>query len=227
MVSLFTCFHFSRKVESSFMKKCFLDYEILLPPKKIDYEHWDKAEATAYLEWFASNIPDRSCYLLGKCFQKKKTVLDCIASPAVLVDIWRWFLKHAGIEDKPKETYQKQLEKAHPFGEAFVSQKQFDIKTEFIIRDIVMLVSAMFLSLGPSLNLVIEDKPDRYVFKNHPVIAGFVDTSYNPPFPTVFEPVHMVRIQALKKIKGLEKDTDLLLLYQKWESLIPLSQPTH
>jgi len=203
------------------MRQGFEHYEILLPPKKIDYEHWNKTEATAYLEWFASSVPTRASYLLSKCFKEKKTVINCMESPAALVDVWGWFLKHAVIEDKPKDLYQKQLEEAHPFGEAFIGRKRFDVKTEYVIRDIAMLVTAMFLSRDSSLNLVIEKKSDKHVFKNHPVIKGFIDTSYHPPFPTVFEPVHMVRVQALKKLKGVEEESDLLFLYQKWEGMIP------
>ena len=149
------------------------------------------------------------------------TVIDCIKATEALVDVWAWFLNHAAIENKPQGFFQNQLEIAPQFGEQFVSQKQLDIKSEFVIRDIAMLISAIFLSKDSSLNWEVETKPDRYVFKNHPVIKGFVDMRYQSPFSAVFEPVHMVRIQALKMIKRTAKKTDLLLLYQEWENMIP------
>lgn len=60
------------------------------------------------------------------------------------------------------------------------------------------------------------DTADHDAFKNKPVLLGFFDRSFQPPFPMIFEPIHMVRVQAVRIERGRANGRDLLDLYNKW-----------
>ena len=64
------------------------------------------------------------------------------------------------------------------------------------------------------------DAEDGDIFKNKPVLKGFCDKSFDPPFKMVFEPYHMIHVQASRINRGNACVNDLLDLYQHWCKLI-------
>lgn len=192
------------------------DYEVLLPPYELDFDNWNHKKAQDYLEWFKSNLYERSVYVYNKAVTKSDTVLD--TSPEVLRKVWKWFLKIAEIEKVPEK---EQKGEFGYLGESFISRTQLSVLTEFIIRDIAMLMSVVFMENHSCLYWDFDTKPKQYIFLNHPVIKGFVDNRAGKPFYPVFEPVHMVHVQASGILENEATVNDLINIYYKWESTIP------
>ncbi len=198
------------------------DYEILLPPYKLDYDSWTCDEAQAYLDWFVSQCRDRAAYVFCRAVPRSGATLKL--SPDVLEQVWTWFLRTAEIEAVPQQEQDIQRVKFGHFGESFISKVRLSIRTEYIIRDIAMLMSLVFTANHRCLYWGFDAKPKRYIFYNHPVLKGFLDTRYAKPFAPVFEPVHMVGVQAAKYLDGTGRNDDLINLYQHWEQHIPTSK---
>ena len=110
-----------------------------------------------------------------------------------------------------KEEIEAQRAMFSKFGENIIAKTRLTLKTEYIVRDIAMLMSLVFTENYSQLYWDIAVKPKRYVFFHHPVLRGFLDTnpSYPKPFSPDFEPVHMVGVQAsgLKAIKMTPRAT--------------------
>lgn len=195
------------------------DYEILPPPYPLEFDDWSKEKAADYLEWFVSHIPARATYLYqtatGNLLPEKAI------PPACLIDIWNWFLKHAKTEAVPKQEIERQQQQFGHLGESFISKTRFTVKTEYLIRDIAMLMSAVFTTNYPNLYWDFDSKPKRYIYINQPVLKGFLNTRYGKPFADAFQPVHMVHVQAVKFKKGKSCSTDLFNLFHLWAQDIP------
>jgi hypothetical protein len=65
------------------------------------------------------------------------------------------------------------------------------------------------------------EKPKTDFFVNIPLLLGFEDSNFTPPFPVEFEPIHMVGVQAAKIWGKTQKSEDLFHLYQQWTKMIP------
>ena len=194
-------------------------YSILVPPFQLDYDSWSKKKTDQYLHWFVANAPERAVYLL------KWLSLDCgheeTISPDVLLPVRTWFLNAARYEPMPLREREAQRAAFEHFGERFLSKERLDTLSEYILRDIGMLVGHIFVSNHSALFWGVDDKPKRYIFRNRPVVKGFLDLHYGKPFAAVFEPVHMVEVQCAKILDGTAKGTDLMNLYQHWAQNIP------
>lgn len=195
------------------------DYEFLLPPFHLDYDHWTRETAQVYLDWFVAHVRERAVYVLQQSNSSSYT--QDSSSPEVLLHVWKWFLHIAEIEAVPKRELELQRVKFAQFGEGFISKTRLSVRTEYILRDIAMLVGAVFKANHHCLYWDFDVKPKKYIFLNRPVLKGFLDTRYEKPFAPVFEPVHMVSIQAAKHLDGTAKGSDLINLYKHWEQNIP------
>ncbi len=201
------------------MYYCLADYEILVPPYKLEFYNWTKKNAEDYLKWFIAHIQERAAYVL----QKSTGALLPVGKipPEFLIDVWTWFLQSAEIEKVPPKEVNKQREQFGYLGESFINKTRLSVRTEYIIRDIAMLISAVFTTNYPILYWDFDGTPKRYIFINQPVLKGFLNTRYGKPFADVFQPVHMVSVQASKFLGGRAQDDDLFHLYQIWEQDIP------
>lgn len=196
-------------------------YLPLIPPIPLHYDSWSKKQADEYLMWFTSNVPERAKYILNFAGYATCDEPFCNHSSEVLFYIWKWLLSVACIEQVPKSILDKQKVEWALFGNSFVSDIRLDILTEYVLRDIAMLVSYIFTLNYDGLYWGYDTKAKNYAFRNHPVLKGFLDTRYKKPFQAVFEPVHMVGVQASKILKHTAKETDLLCMYNYWANLIP------
>lgn len=195
------------------------NYDILLPPFQLDYDHWNHETAQTYLNWFVAHVQERASYVLHQS-DSMAHIQDSVSSEALL-HVWKWFLRIAEIEPVPQQELELQRAKFARFGENFIGKTRLSIRTEYILRDIGMLVGAVFTANHNCLYWDFDGKPKKYIFLNRPVLKGFRDLRYEKTFSPVFEPVHMVGIQAAKHLDGTAKSSDLVNLYKHWEQHIP------
>ncbi|MFQ9515911.1 MAG: hypothetical protein ACLRZ9_08780 [Eubacterium sp.] len=119
-----------------------------------------------------------------------------------------------------KETQEYHLE---TFNDEFSDNKleHFSIQTEYILRDIGMYIGEMFVTNYSQIYWTFYTEPKSDFFVNQPLLLGFVDKSFIPPYQMEFEPIHMVGVKAANLFDGTEKNTDLLNLYLQWEKFVP------
>jgi hypothetical protein len=55
-----------------------------------------------------------------------------------------------------------------------------------------------------------------------PILGGFIDKNYDPPFKCVFEPIGSTRGKALQLINKVPKESDLYDMFVRWCSYIPV-----
>ena len=194
-----------------------------LPPLQKDPMYFTPEETRAYFDLFLSMIPERIEVLessLRAYYGVDSALLD--RTPDSLIYVWRWFLANVKTvktppmvlrrirnlySDRPKEIADRMVD---------ASRERFSSGTELMIRDIAMYLSEVFLKNDPSVYWTYYDKPKTDFFVNKPVLGGFADTAYEPPFKMFFEPVHMVGVQAAKVWDNSADENDLLKLYELW-----------
>ena len=175
-------------------------YEPLIPPIEKPICKFSEYEAKKFFEWYMQNIPDRIAYLSQQCQLPEYTSSTSYEWKAAhLVRIWKWFLRIAGVEIDP-----------------VTGEKRFSVITEYVLRDIGMYIGEMFVNTCPHLRWDYYTKPKSDIFVNEPVILGFVDNTYVPPFYLRFEPIHMVRMKALNMLDGTQHTSDLYDLFMHW-----------
>ena len=185
-----------------------LSYDICIPPLKKNICEVSHEETEAYYLWFMSVIPERIAYLSKTCATQLKcdpSKMDL--SPDSLQILWRWFLQVAKTEVVP----------INPNKYNYRVEKQLTLQTEYILRDIGMYLGETFIVNHKSLYWGYYETPLSDAFVNRPVILGFEDHNYSPPFKAIFEPINMVRVQALRAMEKPAEDNRLIELYRKWE----------
>lgn len=211
-----------------FWKKAELKYDIAIPPLSKPFAELTSREVRYYYKWYLEQIPKRIEYLSEYCAKQMNVdFTDIDLSPESLVIIWRWFLSIAQKERTPRKRIEE-LEKQYkdcPFAfQQYMlneSREQFSLQTEYIIRDIGIYLGEVFVKNNPSICWGYYEKPKSDFFVNMPVLTGFVDCRFNPPFQMIFEPIHMVGVQAANVWDNSQREDDLLRLYQKWSAFIP------
>ena len=203
-----------------YWRKKELKYDTLIPPIRKPFEEFDPDEAEAYFNWFMGQIEDRINYLQ----EYSKISLDY--SVDSLVDIWRWFLKIAEIEQTPRikiNEIKRQL-KGHPkeIVEAVLKEqsKQFSLETEYILRDIAMYLGEVFVKNNLSISWGYHTDVNADSFANKPLLVGFEDRNFDPPFKARFEPVAMIHVQASNIWDNTQSDNDLKSLFEKWQRMV-------
>lgn len=205
------------------IKHNLMDYEFSLPPLKLNYYDWTKKEAEIYYSWFLEQVPVRAEYVLSKATENQVHCCDdSVDSPETLRLVWSWFLRVAMLEKVPLKERMKNRGVFAKFGDSFFPPVRLSASAEFLVRDIGMLLGYLYTKEHSCLKWELLTKPKNHIFFNHPVISGFVDADYSPPFHTEMDPIHMVGVRAVRLIDGRAKDTDLRDLYLIWKQMIPL-----
>lgn len=185
-------------------KKKKLTYDICVPPISKPHDAFDSDETYDYFQWYINIIPERIDYLIKVCAKDLKIEENKIDfSAESLLLIWKWFLNIAKTEKN---------ENGHLI---------MDLQTEYICRDIGMYFGEMFNTNFDSIYWSYYEAPRTDVFVNKPLLKGFKDNCVSPPFDAVFEPIHMVRVQACKILKNRQNVDDLLKIYNIWVEKIP------
>lgn len=183
-------------------KKSVPSYHISVPPLSCDVCQLSPKEAHEYFLWFLSVMPKRIDYLLDQCLLNRA---EHRLSPASLTIIWQWFIDNVVFDfDKASKQY------------------RLSTLSEYIIRDIGMYLGEVCIANNHGLQWSYFTEPKNDFFVNAPYIKGYISQATS--FPMTFEPLHMVRIQALKLLpsnnpKG--SPNDLLSLYQHWLQYVP------
>lgn len=189
-----------------------ITYDILIPPLKKSIFQLTEREAADYFEWFIQIIPERIAYLSAKCALDLNIRSDRMdLSPESLLLLWKWFRRKA-----KTETVVRSIE-TPAGGQTQQKERQLTLQTEYILRDIGMYLGETFIKNHEGIYWTYYSKPKRDFFVNHPLLKGFVDRAYDPPFEMCFEPIHMARVQASKILRKRSANADLFHLYQWWE----------
>ena len=198
-----------------------VDYDILIPPLNKPFSLLSLDEAEAFFKWHQDNISKRINYLA----QKSGGILDY--SFESLVPLWAWFLNHAQVEpvtDTIKEEIRKHLHnQSTQHIEYVISEEdtQFTLQTIFIIRDISMYVGEIFVKYSKKIKWSFHTNPEQDSFANMPLLTGFEDADFSPPFHMQFEPTHMIEVVAANLFDGTQKPKDLYNLCIQWCNYIP------
>ncbi len=190
-------------------------YDYLVSPRGFDYQSMTKDEAKEHFEWFLKNAENRVEYL--KRFCKDSCLLDY--SYESLVPLWELFLNRSHIEKIPKRKLKELKAQYEAFGDDFAATHQLSVSTEYLIRDIGIYLAEIFKRTSDDIYWRLADKPKTYFFVNRPMLAGFVDENYDPTYQCEMDPIHMVRIQALKVIDKTASKRDLYDLAMKWRKM--------
>lgn len=193
-------------------------YEALVPPFALEYDTWSPEKAEEYLIWYKAHIPERVKYLSQKAAVQ---ITEERIAPDTLKDIWAWFFRNAEIEKVPQKEHEKQRAFFARFGSRFFAETRYSVRSEYILRDIAMYLSAVFTTNNPTIHWDIIRKPKRHVNYHQPVLKGFLDTRHGKPFESFFQPDQMVSVQAVRFREGTGAPEDLLNLYRLWEQDIP------
>ena len=188
-----------------------INYDILIPPLEKSIYQLSERETANYFELFMHKIPERITYLSDRCASDLRIRPDCLdLSPESLLLLWKWFRRKAKTETVV------QTAGTPEGGQTQRKERQLTLQTEFILRDIGMYLGETFVKNHEGIYWTYYTKPKRDFFVNHPLLKGFVDHAYDPPFEMCFEPVHMARVQASKLLRKRSTNADLLNLYQWW-----------
>lgn len=167
--------------------------KVSMPPIVKPFQEMNSDEAKEYFDWHISSLSAR--------IENMGAVLDFELkyTPNSLIELWGIILKrYARVSNKLRlngvlEEY------------------------ESILACAGLYVAEVFVRNNPNIGWVCNaDTDDDDFFKNKPVLDGFYDTSVCPPFKMLFEPYHMIHVQASKIGRGTARETDLIDLYNTW-----------
>lgn len=196
-----------------------LGYDQIYYPVKKDIDKFTKKEAADYFEWYVSHIQNRIAYL--ETFAK----INLDFSEESLTNIWEWFFKNAVIEKTPDESLTEihsKLTKFLPEDLAITiateRKKRFTEESISIINDIAMYFGQTCVNNNKSIYWGYHTNKRKDSFYNRPLLMGFLDRDYNPPFEAHFDPAFHVFDSAHAMINKGYSDS-LMRLYNKWKRL--------
>lgn len=205
-----------------FWKEKPLSYDICIPQRKKPAEEMTHREMEAFFQWSMSVLPERIEYLSSRVCENLHLPRERLTlSEESLIPLWEWFLSTAEIEDSPETALQWFWEHdthPEPFRRILLEQRrrQFSLETEYILQDIGRYWGEVFVKTVPGITWTYYEKPKSDFFVNKPVLQGFADFNYDPPFRMFFEPVHMAHVQAARLMDNSQKPEDLLRVYKLW-----------
>jgi len=195
-------------------------YDILIPPITKPFEEFTLNEAENYFNWHMSNLVERVLYL------KKYSKVQLDYSVNSLIDIWAWFLKVAGAEKTPKEKLDEIKNQLKGKPKDLINtilqeqSEQFTLETEYIIRDIAMYFGEVIVKNNSSIYWGYHTDTKKDSFANLPLLMGFEDRDFNPPFNAAFDPVFIIHGIACNLFDGSHNKNDLVGMYKKWQRMI-------
>lgn len=190
-----------------------MNYTPLVPPVTKPFEEFTDDEVREYFDWFTKNVDGRAEYLRGKISQQMHIGIGMLDySAESLKIIWKWF---SGIAQTEKTGLIRRIFKGKSDGDY-----PSDVFTHYVIRDIGMYLSKIFLKY-PSIGWAVKTKPKNYISVNRPLLVGFVDDDpgYPEPFHPDLEPVSFVEGCAINIIYGDHNENDLYdycIKYLSW-----------
>lgn len=203
-----------------FWRKSNITYDMLIPPLDKPFSQLSSAEAKEYFDWYIRNIPGRVEYL--QAFSK----IHLDISVDSLVPLWDWFLKNASVEKSPfsqNSALKKQL-KHIPDDIArsvmIENSVQFSLQTEYILHDIAMYFGEVCVQNNDAIYWGFHTDIKKDSFANKPLLMGFCDRDFSPPFLPAFDPEFTVHNIACNLLDGDAAKEDLRDMYNKWRRLM-------
>lgn len=200
-----------------YWKKKFLKYNILIPLNVKAFEEFTKEETEEYFSWYVKKIPERVQYLSTY----SGVLLDFSVNS--LVDIWAWFIKSAEIEKTPqiriKELKEQLKGQPKEITDASLreNREQLTLETMYIARDIAMYYGEVFVRNNKPLYWGYHTDINKDSFANRPLIMGFEDRDYSPPFQFNIDPVFFVEGYAGGVLFNDTYPTELIEGYKKMQ----------
>ena len=197
-----------------------LTCDILIPPLSKPIEELNLEEAKQYFDWYISCIPGRIEYLR----QVSKVNLDM--SPDSLVPLWDWFLRVAKIEYAPRAKMRELKREVRSLPRDIAKDilnenaTQFSLQTEYIIRDIAMYFGEVYVENNEAIYWGYHTDLNKDSFANHPLLMGFLDRDFSPPFKAEFDPTFNVDLVACILYDGNATKFDLKRAYDKWQRMV-------
>ena len=191
-------------------------YDFSISPQGYDYCSMTEKDAEEHFYWFLANVPLRIKYLNSFCAGSVK--LDF--SYESLIDLWKFFLSIAKIEVIPEDIRKELQKKYSSFGDDFVGTHRLSTSTEYLVRDIGIYLSEVFKKTSSKIYWSFSISPKSYFFVNRPMLAGFVDTNFDPPFLCECDPIHLVGVQASKLLSCDHDKNDLYNMALVWKEKI-------
>ena len=188
-------------------------YDFDISPQGYNYALMTVCEAEEHFRWFLNTVPSRIEYLNYFC--SDSVVLDF--SYESLISLWEFFLTTARVEKMPIERVKELQKQYSAFGDNFIGTQQLSTATEYLVKDIGIYLSEVLKKTSSKIFWHYSTKPKSYFFVNRPMLTGFVDRSFNPPFLCECDPIHLVGVQASKLLNGNEDACDLYNMALVWK----------
>lgn len=199
-----------------------IKYDLLVPPLGLECSKMTPKQVKENFDWFISKIPERMEYFRKRCSSDMDIEVGKLDfSAESILYIWKWFLKTAQVEKISKSEVEEMKVKYAQFGDSWVEYERFSVVTEFILRDIGMYIGQAFVQSSELITWSYVSKPKNLVHVNAPILIGFVDNRYDPPFRPQLEPIGAVRGQALRLLTNESKEADLFNLFTRWLDFVP------
>lgn len=203
-----------------FWNKKNIVYDILIPPLDKPFSEFSYAEAKSFFDWYIDNIPHRIEYL--QSFSK----INLDLSVDSLETIWDWFLSNASIEKTPSPRLDKiksqLINLPNEIAKSIIDENsiQFTLQTEYILRDIAMYFGEVCVQNSKTIYWGFHTDLAKDSFANKPLLMGFCDRDFTPPFKTSFDPEFTVHNIACNLFDGDADKADLRNMYNKWLRLM-------
>ena len=169
--------------------------QISIPPTDKTFDRMSREEAEKFFAWHIRELPNR--------LHNMGAVLDFELSytPESLADLWKKLIRY-------HEHRSNNLRWSRSEREKFNS----------LISCTGLYLAEVFVQNNPQISWACNtNAPGGDFLYNKPVLTGFLDKSVSPPFPMLFEPYHMIHVQAVKIEQArIAKPNDLVELYEKW-----------
>ena len=200
------------------------NYIPLIPPIAKSPFDMTPEEAGLYFKWFVNHVDERAEYVREKA-------ANGLGIPISVFDftiksmqpLWKWFLSVMEVvKSAPITSHAVSKKQAFLDLIAQGCGKELSVFSIYVLRDIAMYIGKVFVRYE-AINWIYRTKPKRYVFINSPLLAGFIDTQYEPPFHAEFDPVQITMALAQKSFKKKQNEDDPYNLLKRWEDTVPIS----
>lgn len=182
---------FKKKTQSNYARL----KQVSMPPSSKPFDQMNGSEAEDFFAWHLRELPSR--------LHNMGVILDFELSytPDSLAELWEKLIG-----------YHKRC-----FNRLHLSRGERE-KFENLLCCAGLYLAEVFVKNNPEISWACNTETQKGdYFYNKPVLIGFSDTSVSPPFCMVFEPYHMIHVQAVKIEQArIAKPNDLLELYEKW-----------
>lgn len=202
------------KIGKGNQEKNMSEYKIISPPFTLKFREMSKEELKAYYKWYIDQIPER-INILTKAVNSTSGYENWRPdyTPESLGKLGEWFAEKVETRERTDEEMNELIAKA-PASLPGIEypKRELTNKTFSLAIDIGMYLSQVFLKNIPSLKWQHITKGSKnYIDYGRPVIARFGNL--------VFEPTHMMVVQAYSLADKTWGGSSLRKLFETWREM--------